>query len=64
MKTTWNAEFLEGLNELSSEDEAAITGGESLWFWVSWATGLTIYMIAHPTTYQSDGQKAMNAALG
>jgi hypothetical protein len=64
MKTTWKTEFLQGLKELSREEEAAITGGESLWYWIMWGGALTLYMIAHPTPNQSDGQKAMNAALG
>jgi hypothetical protein len=64
MKTRWNGEFLQGLRALTAEEGAAVSGGESLWYWVSWAAGMTVYMLAHPTPNQTAGQKAMNAALG
>jgi hypothetical protein len=64
MKTTWNGKFLQGLEELPVEEAYTIIGGESLWYWVGYAVGLTVYMVTHPTPNQSGGQKLMNAALG
>jgi hypothetical protein len=39
MKKTWNGEFLPGLEELAEKDECAITGGESVWFWIGYGAG-------------------------
>jgi hypothetical protein len=64
MKKTWNGELLQGLEELPVEKEAAIMGGETLWYWVCYGAGVAAYMFTHPTPYQSSGQQAMNAALG
>jgi hypothetical protein len=64
MKTTWNGEFLQGMKGLTSEEENAVSGGESLWYWVGYGAGLVVYMLSHPNPYQSSGQQAMNAALG
>jgi len=64
MKNNWNGQLLQGLQELPSESPASIIAGETLWYWVGYGVGLTIYMITHPTPYQSGGQQLMNAALG
>jgi hypothetical protein len=39
MKKSWNGEFLPGLEELAEKDECAITGGESVWFWIGYGAG-------------------------
>jgi hypothetical protein len=39
MKKTWNGEFLHGLEELAEKDQCAITGGESIWFWIGYGAG-------------------------
>jgi hypothetical protein len=64
MEKRWNGEFLQGLEELPEEKMTAITGGESLWYWVGYAIGGVGYMLTHLTPEQSGGQKLMNAALG
>jgi hypothetical protein len=64
MKTGWNGELLQGLQELPMETSASIIAGESLWYWIGYGAGLAVYMITHPTPYQSSGQKSMNAAFG
>jgi len=64
MKTPWNGEFLQGMEELTFEERTSVIGGESLWYWVSYGISLEIYMLTHPTPGQSSGQRLMNAALG
>ena len=64
MKTVWNGEFLLGMEELSVEEECAIAGGESLWFWVGYAVGVVANAISHSVPGQSGGQKLVSAALG
>ena len=64
MKTSWNGELLQGLQELPMETSASIIAGETLWYWIGYGIGLTAYMFTHPTPDQSSGQKLMNAALG
>ena len=63
MKNKWNGELLQGMEELQLKEEIAITGGETLWYWIGYGIGLTAYMLTHPTPQQSSGQKLMNAAL-
>jgi hypothetical protein len=64
MKTTWNGEFLRGMEGLTFEEKTSIIGGESLWYWVVYGVGLEIHMWTHLTPTQSGGQQLMNAALG
>jgi hypothetical protein len=64
MKTKWNGELLQGLEELQPADAKEIVGGETLWYWIGYGVGLLGYMITHPTPEQSSGQKLMNVALG
>jgi|GEM_PF-500392 hypothetical protein len=64
MKKNRKEEFLCGLEELPMEEAVAITGGESLWYWISYGIGYAGYLITNASGQQSAGQKAMNAALG
>jgi len=64
MKTVWNGEFLQGMEGLLKEEELAIAGGESLWFWMGYAAGVVVYMVSQSVTGQSGGQKLVSAALG
>jgi hypothetical protein len=50
MKTVWNGELPQGLEELPLKDESSIVGGESLWYWVGYSAGLAVYMFTHPTS--------------
>jgi hypothetical protein len=64
MKTGWNGELPQGLEELPLKDESAIVGGESLWYWIGYGAGLAVNMFTYSTANQSSDQKLMNAALG
>jgi hypothetical protein len=64
MKTIWNGEFPQGMEELPPEEELAIAGGESLWFWMGYAVGAVVNLVSQSTSGQSGGQKLVSAALG
>ncbi len=63
MKTEWNNEIFQGFEELSVNEGTAITGGETLWYWIGYGVGALDYMVTHLNSNQSSGQKLMNAAL-
>jgi hypothetical protein len=49
MKKNQNEEFLCGLEELPREEAVAITGGESLWYWIGYGIGYPGYLISKAT---------------
>jgi len=64
MNTVWNGELLQGMEEMTVEEEQAIAGGESLSFWIGYAAGVVTNWFSHSSPVQSGGQQLMNAALG
>ncbi len=64
MKEVCNEDFLQGWQELSAEESAGITGGESLWYWVGFGLGTVVRFISQSSGGQTSGQNLMNAGLG
>ncbi len=63
--------FSSELQELTVNEANQINGGETLWYWFSYAIGGVIYQIAtdvkaasNGTYQQSAGSAAMHSALG
>ena len=49
MKTGWNGELPQGLEQLPLKDESTIVGGESLWYWIGYGAGLAANMFTYTT---------------
>jgi hypothetical protein len=47
MKTGWNGELLQGMQELPMETAATIVGGESIFFWIGYGLGVAANTITH-----------------
>ncbi len=42
MKSKWNGELLQGMQELSMEASESIVGGESIFFWIGYGIGTVV----------------------
>jgi hypothetical protein len=42
MKSKWNGELLQGMQELSMETSESIVGGESIFFWIGYGIGTVV----------------------
>jgi hypothetical protein len=47
MKSVWNGEMLQGMQELSMETAATIVGGESIFFWIGYGIGAAVNAVNH-----------------
>ena len=50
MKSQWNGELLQGMQELPMETAATIVGGESIFFWIGYGLGATARAITNLVT--------------
>lgn len=47
MKTTWNGEAFDRLQDLSTAEMTRIAGGESLWYWIGYGIGSAVRLISN-----------------
>ncbi|HSZ32570.1 MAG TPA: hypothetical protein VK772_04625 [Puia sp.] len=50
MKTKWNGELPQGMQELTMETSDSITGGESIFFWIGYGLGVATNAVVHLVT--------------
>lgn len=47
MRSGWNGELPQGMQELSMEVSDSIVGGESIFFWIGYGLGTAVNAIAN-----------------
>jgi hypothetical protein len=50
MKTKWNGELPQGMQELTMEAASSVVGGESILFWIGYGLGVATNAIVHLVT--------------